>query len=372
MIKTDFIWNVLFLGLKQKRLLPQSLIFFVTARCNAHCRFCLYKTSIKNPTSKTNELTLSEIQQIAMNYGELYYLALSGGEPFLRDDIVEICECFIKNCSTKVIDIPSNLFFTKRILSAVEKLVKNNPQTLMEVQLSIDACGEAHDRLRGVPGLYVQAKKTVKGLQQLRKKYKNLRLKVSTVYVLENKKSILEIAKKINNDFFIDRGFLVFPHKVISNSNNLSYAKASLHEYFCAEKKYSQCINVRRDLYSFSMQAVKSIQKRIMQRIVASKSKMSRYCAAGKNILVINEQGLVFPCEMLWREVGSLRVEQYDCKKILSRREYADFCETYLSKGNCNCTWPCASAAHILTHPLYLLEIALRVLVLFLFKAKTK
>ena len=59
----------------QKNRMAQTLIFFVTSRCNARCDFCLYKDQVDNPVAKERELTIPEITQIAKKYGKLHYLA---------------------------------------------------------------------------------------------------------------------------------------------------------------------------------------------------------------------------------------------------------------------------------------------------------
>ena len=68
---------------RQPRLLPQTLIFFVTSRCNARCNFCLYWEQINDPSPRSAELRVDEVERIAAAYGPLEHLALSGGEPFV-------------------------------------------------------------------------------------------------------------------------------------------------------------------------------------------------------------------------------------------------------------------------------------------------
>ena len=90
----------------QSHKLPQTLIFFVTSRCNARCDFCLYFDQVSNPVAKEKELSISEIEKISRNYGPLNSLALSGGETCVRRDMSQICSAFVRNCKTSVIDIP--------------------------------------------------------------------------------------------------------------------------------------------------------------------------------------------------------------------------------------------------------------------------
>ncbi len=132
------IWKSLKLSWQQRQSLPQTLILFVTARCNARCDFCLYKDSVENPTSPEHELTKEEYQSIAATYGPLHYLALSGGEPFLRQDLGNILESFIVQCGTSVIDIPSNFYYQNTMVELVGGLLPKYPRTMLDLQLSID------------------------------------------------------------------------------------------------------------------------------------------------------------------------------------------------------------------------------------------
>src|SRR3990172_3381046 len=123
---------------KQRATLPQTLVFFVTSRCNARCDFCLYHDQITHPVAKTRELRVDEVERIAARYGPLHYLALSGGEPFVRRDIAELCQAFIDRCGTRVVDVPSTFFYTESMVDALSRLVRDDPRVIFDIQLSLD------------------------------------------------------------------------------------------------------------------------------------------------------------------------------------------------------------------------------------------
>jgi len=171
--------NSLLLPLSQKFRLPQTLIFFVTSRCNARCEFCLYKEQVANPVAKSQELSVDEVSNFAKNYGPLHYLALSGGEPFVRNDIADICQVFIDSCDTKVIDIPSNFFYKKNMIESMNQLLEKNNKVIFDLQFSLDHLGEKHDLSRKVRGLYEKSIETFKSLEKLRDKYRNFKFKIN-------------------------------------------------------------------------------------------------------------------------------------------------------------------------------------------------
>lgn len=93
----DYIY---FLSLKYKKIpqFPVVVILHLTDRCNLNCVHC-YKKYVAKWVPKSEELSLKEykklIEELA-NYG-IVRVVLTGGEPFLREDLVEIISCIKKN-----------------------------------------------------------------------------------------------------------------------------------------------------------------------------------------------------------------------------------------------------------------------------------
>lgn len=71
---------------------PFYVLYFVTRRCNIKCPMC----SIFTHGDKKQELTLPEIKELAKNLKEIGagMVILTGGEPFLREDLHEIVHIF--------------------------------------------------------------------------------------------------------------------------------------------------------------------------------------------------------------------------------------------------------------------------------------
>ena len=346
---------------RQRRTLPQTLIFFVTSRCNARCSFCLYYEQITNPVAKSKELRVDEVEQIARKYGPLHYLALSGGEPFVRKDLEGVCQAFITHCQTSVVDIPSNFYYGDTMVDTLSPLVRKNPDVVFDIQLSIDHIDEKHDESRRVKGLYAKAIESFRRLAEIREQHPNLKLKISIVYLDSNKDELEMIAERIRSDFKCDRIQLTYPHKVLPTEGEPSLeAREDIERYKREASRLAMTAPVRRftDLHTIGVRSVKKVYHDLLDEAVAGVRPTGSYCGVGKLLVVINEKGDVFPCEPLWQAVGNLREVDYDMNTILESPAYTAFKRKYLESGGCNCTWSCAMNTYISVTPRFFPKMA--------------
>lgn len=335
------------LALRQRSTLPQTLIFFVTSRCNARCDFCLYKDSVENPTRRSEELTVEEVTKIAAAYGPLHYLALSGGEPFVRKDVGEICQAFIDHCGTSVIGIPSNFAYGEVMVETIESLVSRNPNVIVELQMSIDHLGARHDLSRGIDGLFESAIATFQQLQVIRGRHRNLSLKVNLVWLERNRDDVDAIVEGLRSRIKVDRIHLTFPHEKISPSGASAEQLEDFDRFWGPAEKVSSDSDGERDLFTLPMRAAKVSAHRILREAMTGETPMGAICEAGKHLAVIDERGEVFPCETIWESVGNLREHDYSMGEVLSGPKYEAFRQKYLGPDACNCTWSCAAVTAV-------------------------
>lgn len=73
---------------------PIYVQFYVTARCNLACEQC----NVIYGNADRAEATLEEIERIAENLAAIgtTVVLLTGGEPFMRKDLPEVCRAFVK------------------------------------------------------------------------------------------------------------------------------------------------------------------------------------------------------------------------------------------------------------------------------------
>lgn len=338
-------------AIRQRHSLPQTLIFFVTSRCNARCDFCLYKDSVENPTRRSEELTLDEIHQIAAAYGPLHFLALSGGEPFVRRDVGSICQTFIDQCGTSVVDIPSNFAYGDAMMESIEPLVANNPDVLVELQFSVDHLGARHDESRGVAGLYETAIENFGRLEELRGRHANLSLKVNIVWLERNRDDIEAIIAELRQRISFDRIHVSYPHTQIPTSGSDDESISDFDRFRVVAERTATAARKRFDPFSLPMRGAKVSSHRLLREALTGDAPMGAACEAGRHVVVLDERGEVFPCEVIWSSVGNVRTSGYSIGSVLKGPEYHAFRDEYLGATKCNCTWSCAAMTAVSVTP---------------------
>ncbi len=136
---------------------PIDAVLAITYGCNAKCEMCdIWKLSPADEMKPEDYLRLPK---------GLKYINISGGEPFLRTDIVDIVRNVKKACPKANIIISSNGFLTDRIEKSMREILKIDPK--VGIAISIDGIGEKHGQVRGVPGAYEKALATVGRLKDM-------------------------------------------------------------------------------------------------------------------------------------------------------------------------------------------------------------
>jgi MoaA/NifB/PqqE/SkfB family radical SAM enzyme len=182
---------------------PIILTYFVTNKCNAKCRHCFYWKEL----GKDEELQISEIEKVVQSLqNRLSTLTLTGGEPFLREDLVDICRLFYKINGLKKINIPTNGIMPDLISNSATEILKKL-KSFLSIVVSIDALQEKHDEIRGVEGAFEKAVKTVKSLKKLENIFPNFKVTVQTVISNYNIEELEPLAVFVSKELKVQHSF---------------------------------------------------------------------------------------------------------------------------------------------------------------------
>ena len=125
--------------------------------CNSKCTMC---NIWKNKQEK--EVTYNDLKIIFSDplYSNVTGVGITGGEPTLREDLVELyqaCIDFLPNLKyLSIITNCINVKDVKRQLHVINELCKTH-QVAFSVMVSLDGFGEVHDRIRGREGNFITA-----------------------------------------------------------------------------------------------------------------------------------------------------------------------------------------------------------------------
>lgn len=128
-------------------------IVAVTYRCNARCQMC---HTWQHPTSINDEITPQDVEKLP---GGLAFANITGGEPFMREDIEDIIKVLLPK--TKSLVISTNGYLTERIILLAKKYRQ------IGFRISLEGLSKTNDALRGLEDGFDHGLRTILELKQL-------------------------------------------------------------------------------------------------------------------------------------------------------------------------------------------------------------
>ncbi|VAX23003.1 Radical SAM domain protein [hydrothermal vent metagenome] len=328
---------------------PIQLTLFLTSRCNAHCRYCFYSNGCGN--SSRRELNVNDYRKISSSIGKLLWLAFSGGEIFLRDDIAEIVSLFYRANSPGIILLPTNGLDTQIIRAKVEQIVRECPKSVVVVKLSLDGPEDVNDSLRGVKGAFGKTMKTYKSLYELFGEYDNFELGFNSVFCASTQNSMPWLCSFIKN----------LDDKTTHTVSLIRGDVPSDDEKIIDIEKYKKTIATlaaglkdgSSKIFNFNLSRLKAAQDIVQGRLICdliSKQKSAIPCLAGRLTLTITETGDVYPCESFDAKLGNIHKTQHDLRQLLNT-DLAKQVIAKIASSDCHCTHECYMIMNILFNP---------------------
>jgi radical SAM protein with 4Fe4S-binding SPASM domain len=295
---------------------PYKLTFAVTYWCNYRCIHC----NIWQKRPK-NELTLDEIREFSRKYPCFKWFNLTGGEPFLRRDFVDIVKTLKENSSDFIIfNMITNGFNPNYIYEKSKEIVELKiPRTIIGV--SLDGYRELHEKIRGVKGSFKKAIETFLLLKNLSKESKNFRTyfgyTISPWNVGNFLKTYFEvksIIKDLSLDDFHVNVYHVSPH-YYSNTNI---------KFFGWNKSAQREVELISGLKPYiKANPINFLDNLFLRKLVKflETNKTPYPCKALTSSVFIDPFGNVYPCSIWSVRLRDLRENSYDLGKILRSRE---------------------------------------------------
>ena len=320
------------------------LIFFVTSRCNAVCRTCFYWDSL----NQQGDLSLDEIRRISSTMPQFTDLWLSGGEPTLREELVEIIDLFCTNNGVSTVRLPTNGLLADRLVEIVEEVFARHPGLTFHINLALDGYGETHDRIRGVPGNFDKAAESIRKLSVLRSRYPGFFLFVNSVICKENHDQLIELGDFIRDNFDVDGHYFQIIRGNAMEKGLLNVPLESLKAI------YQNAMSLNRHYLARTRQKPPGFPRSVFETFylgtylftletqfenAASNQRWAMPCLAGTTSASLDFDGKLRICE-LREPVGNLRDYDCDFNRLWESKMMKDEV-TQMRKDKCDCTHIC-------------------------------
>jgi MoaA/NifB/PqqE/SkfB family radical SAM enzyme len=324
------------------RLLPLNVTVSVTYRCNSRCLTC----NVYN--RKADEFTVEEFDRTFASMGKTpYWFTMSGGEPFLRRDLVDICESAWRRTRPAIINIPTNGILTDRIPTMVEEIAARCPGTEVIINLSLDDIGQHHDLIRGVPGNFEKAIGTYNGLRNL--KADNLTLGIHTVISVHNVERLPKIYEYVTRELAPDSFITEIAEERVELDTVGSKVTPAPADYAAAVDFLTARLHEQR--FRGISRVTQSFRARyygLVKRFL-NEHRQIIPCYAGFASGQIAPDGDVWFCCIEARSVGNLRDSDYDFPSIWFG-ERAQALRNRVRTGACSCPLANAGYTNMLMH----------------------
>jgi MoaA/NifB/PqqE/SkfB family radical SAM enzyme len=336
---------------------PLNLTFSVTNLCQSKCKTCsIWQLYREDPGRFKSELSLDEISKIFKSMGHVYVFNISGGEPFLRKDIVEIIKIACKYLTPGIVHIPTNAISpqltVKRVTRIIDFLNAEYPNVRLTIKPSLDHIGDKHDDIRGVRGNFEKVMWLFNRLKSFQSDYPHLHVELGTVISRWNVDDIEEISQFVmqlgtdsyRNEIAEQRSEMFNMDDAIT-PNPDEYRRAI--DFFVAQIRNDM---KKRVLFQRITNAFRLVYYQLAIRIM-EKNRQVIPCYAGISNAHMTPYGDIWACCTLGydKPMGNLRAFDYDFKKLWAGDE-AKTIRKYIADGNCACPLANQAYSNILMH----------------------
>ena len=305
-----------------KAIPPTVLIFNVSYKCDSKCVMC---NSWKLPYH--DDLTTEEYENAFSSelFRSVEYVGITGGEPTLRKDMVDIVRIMSDNMpNLRKMTLNTNGFVKDRVVKTLEQIidVANERGFVFGTRVSLDGVGDAHEDIRRVWNAFERAMDTVREMQELQKrKFFNFGVSFTfTAQNLEEGERLYELCKKedLSVVFAIARySELAFGNMDLVESTDLKDEDfPKLTEFFRKRVRESKLTDGDALLYQAYVKMFSNGMKRTMP------------CPSMDQGLLLNPNGDITYCENS-RVIGNVREGDpkafyYDPDNLAMRQEVLD------------------------------------------------
>jgi len=290
-------------------MMPEEAIIIVTGRCNSKCMMCnLWKSTVGDELEPDCYKNLP---------GSLRTVKITGGEPFLREDLPAVIETIGKTCNNPRIVISTNGLLPETIERHMQMILKTTRK--VGVRVSVDGLGKLDDMIRGVDGAYSKALKSLKVLKGLGIKDLGISFTIQDENVRELSR-VYELSRRLGVEF---------TGGVVENSFRYGKGDNKFTEFDELDKQLDYVI--RRELESWSLK--RWFRAYYFSRLIdyagcrhgSGSRKRELACTAVERFFLVSPNGDVHPCTLRSECIGNMK--EGGVGRILDSKETLELSE---------------------------------------------
>lgn len=278
---------------------PIHPVWEVTNACNLRCKQC-HACSGKPVAGELDTEEGKRLLDSIANIGEFRMLALGGGEPLLRPDMVELI-AYARKLGLEISVATNGTLLTAELTREFKKLGVTN------IAVGLNANDEAiHERITNVPGSFVRSKNAVYATLEA-----GINLQINTTVMKENRAAIpglLDFASEV-------RAQIVLLYQLVPEGRGEEDMELSIKEYQALTEMVADKQRTNRAIieptcspqywaYLMSRNRNGNKPSRLAMKLAET---LFRGCVAGSGLCYVKPNGEVWSCPFVHLSAGNVR-----------------------------------------------------------------
>jgi MoaA/NifB/PqqE/SkfB family radical SAM enzyme len=284
---------------------PEHVYFSLTNRCCLRCVMCDIP---KSSGRQSDELSADEAKKIILQIKELgvRHLILSGGEPLLREDLMELIR-FSRENGIPWVDIITNGTLCND--EVAQSLIGSG---LNHVTISLDGISGVNDAIRG-EGSFAKSVEAINKLNYYKEKMKVTSPSIGINFTIMNKNindilKIVEFAKNNKCNTVVFQPVLVSNISMCDRKKNALWPSAK--EILLLEENIRKLISIKEETDDILIYTNPVILKAIPDYFRGKKPGRRFKCYEGIKRIVITCDGKLWSCKGIYGDLKKENLKQ--------------------------------------------------------------
>ena len=339
--------------------LPFNVEFAVTYKCNSMCLQCnVWRHYRENPEEIVKELTCDEIEKAFSSYGRFSVVGITGGEPFLRDDLPKIVDIIGETQKKlKLVFITTNGQLPKLTSGRVRQILDtrslNKRKFKLQMIVSLDGPKGLHNYIRGLKDAYDRSIDTIRELAELRASYDLFEVGTDTVLSPFNINRFDDVIREISK---LQLEYNLEPTYCIWLEGQL-YKNFGCKEDIDVEGFRRKLVRVLPKLKGVIEEKATPLAKGrgicidLLRLWLSKPEKQVIPCGGAKVRYFLAPNGDVYPCTIFGASMGNVRDYDCDFTKFIESSERRKV-RKLVEEEKCPICWnTCEAIPTMMAHP---------------------